>query len=886
MLDQLFTYRKWWIVGGIVVGICFGWFGFNTASIAYTQNPARPNVFVHDYRTTDMGNNLQLEVYFSLTDSQNRIISSKQNTVREVKVALDGQDLASPVEVQQFAIPYYVVLVLDTSGSMTGDPSAAMRQAAAAAVQQSPDTTQFALIQFNSEVNVVQSFSADRNQTVNYINQIGARDGSGTCLYDATYRAVELVKQQTTGHRAVIVFTDGVDETPDGIPCSTHSKDQVINFAQDSTAPVPIYTIGLQNSGGRGVAADVLQDMASGTGGSHALGQQSNLSQLFSQIMSAVLSQWYVQVNLYPSQGDHVVTLTPMLDGNVLANPTYIPITSGGYIPPFAVWVDDLTYNVETDAFNLELVSQGLINELEVKVIDEQTRITQATYPFSDVPSTITIPGADLLPNGKYRIEIQGYDSQDVALLDAPVIYQFGYRTESEQAVPVQISVRNLEIQENELHVWLNVIGSEQVQYVEVSFIDDTTKATVPGTIDPITSFSEFSISTAALEPGKAYSLKVTPYDANDAVLVSNPTLYKFINGYAPNPPQPSIIIRSVNHDKGTREVSLELAGENTDLISALEVSIFSKDTNTRLGKPITINGFQSIVDIPTENLERNHGYIIEILPLGVNNDPLGYALVANDFVYSPPGRTIVSVVISVVRHPIALALLMFSGAMLVALLVSQWRIRKGTDLRGERHLADKGRRPPTAVRSNEPTFGEQNHRSTYPSSHDNRGSSARRSGDTGPFDRAPSPSAGTTGPLPVLPERFPRQSTEVVRPNDTHYQAPQVYLTIDYSLSYEPKKRVSFRLKYKIGRQNNGHLNFDKDDVSRQHAEFNYDPGKRLYTLTDLGSSYGTFVNDQRLIPNEPFSLENNRDLKIRFGTSAVVNYYSSLDKRPTDPN
>ena len=43
---------------------------------------------------------------------------------------------------------------------------------------------------------------------------------SGTCLYDAAYQAVEMASTTPPGRRAVVLFTDGKDETASGEQCS------------------------------------------------------------------------------------------------------------------------------------------------------------------------------------------------------------------------------------------------------------------------------------------------------------------------------------------------------------------------------------------------------------------------------------------------------------------------------------------------------------------------------------------------------------------------------------------------------------------------------------------------------------------------------------------
>ena len=65
------------------------------------------------------------------------------------------------------------------------------------------------------------------------------------------------------------------------------------------------------------------------------------------------------------------------------------------------------------------------------------------------------------------------------------------------------------------------------------------------------------------------------------------------------------------------------------------------------------------------------------------------------------------------------------------------------------------------------------------------------------------------------------------------------------------------------VGRQAGAYLLIDNGSVSRRHAEISYANGQ--YVLRDLGSSNGTFVNEQRLESGSTHLLKHND--RIRFG-------------------
>ncbi len=63
------------------------------------------------------------------------------------------------------------------------------------------------------------------------------------------------------------------------------------------------------------------------------------------------------------------------------------------------------------------------------------------------------------------------------------------------------------------------------------------------------------------------------------------------------------------------------------------------------------------------------------------------------------------------------------------------------------------------------------------------------------------------------------------------------------------------------IGRETDSDIQIDERQVSRQHAEIVYD--HQGYTIRDLGSKNGTFVNGQA-VSQEPYSIRNGDEIGI----------------------
>jgi NADPH-dependent 2,4-dienoyl-CoA reductase/sulfur reductase-like enzyme/pSer/pThr/pTyr-binding forkhead associated (FHA) protein len=92
-----------------------------------------------------------------------------------------------------------------------------------------------------------------------------------------------------------------------------------------------------------------------------------------------------------------------------------------------------------------------------------------------------------------------------------------------------------------------------------------------------------------------------------------------------------------------------------------------------------------------------------------------------------------------------------------------------------------------------------------------------------------------------------------------------------------EPKVPLSQTKVMTIGRQEGVFLLVDQASVSRRHAEISYANGQ--YVLRDLGSSYGTFVNDKRL-EKDSIAILKQGD-RIRFGNKAVYTFQSRTAER-----
>ncbi len=154
-------------------------------------------------------------------------------------------------------VPLTIALLIDTSGSVKNKLQYEKSTAAEFfkdVLRRNNDLA--TIIQFDSDVNLVQDFTEDTDRLVAALDTLEA--GNSTALYDAIYLAVDEKLATETGRKVILVITDGDDTS------SKLRKEQAIEAAQKRD--VLIYGIGVR--GEYGANFGVLKKFAEETGGS------------------------------------------------------------------------------------------------------------------------------------------------------------------------------------------------------------------------------------------------------------------------------------------------------------------------------------------------------------------------------------------------------------------------------------------------------------------------------------------------------------------------------------------------------------------------------------------------------------------------------------------
>jgi Ca-activated chloride channel family protein len=177
-----------------------------------------------------------------------------------------------------------IVLLVDTSGSVK-DKLRFEQLAADAFLEETlrPKKDLAAVVQFDSEINLVQDFTYDLKTLGHSIEDIKA--GGATKLYDAIFVSVDDLLRHEVGRKLLVVLSDGADTQ------SQMKSDDAVRMAQEHD--VMIFGIGVQGARARSDFG-TLKRFAERTGGLFFNSKVSleELRKAFSAINQAIKNQY------------------------------------------------------------------------------------------------------------------------------------------------------------------------------------------------------------------------------------------------------------------------------------------------------------------------------------------------------------------------------------------------------------------------------------------------------------------------------------------------------------------------------------------------------------------------------------------------------------------
>ena len=232
-----------------------------------------------------------------------RVDPSDLPTVRLVASVVDANGKAVPglrpqdLQVREGAVvpqanvtlasmvsPVALALVIDTSGSMAGQPLADAKTAVSTMVGSLGAIDQVAILSFNASVRVVQPLTSDKTRALAAVGSMVA--GGDTAIYDAAQSAADLLEAaDPKARRAVILLTDGLDTA------SRSSRQSAA--ARLGRSGFPLYAIGLGNGIDRGTL-DALSTAAPG-GATYLAPGSVDLAGIYAKLSEQLLTEYSVE---------------------------------------------------------------------------------------------------------------------------------------------------------------------------------------------------------------------------------------------------------------------------------------------------------------------------------------------------------------------------------------------------------------------------------------------------------------------------------------------------------------------------------------------------------------------------------------------------------------
>ena len=179
--------------------------------------------------------------------------------------------------------PVNVLMLLDLSGS-TQKKRGAMIEAARKFIDTLPTQDKISLVAFTRKYRPIVDFTTDKAALKKELEQV-KKIGGGTAFYYSMWQALDDLGKISDARKAVVVLTDGEDESLVGEKETTHTFDELFDRASEEDVTIyPIYfssqqhydKIGLLFGGGGGlingsdnrkIARKQLDSLAEQTGG-------------------------------------------------------------------------------------------------------------------------------------------------------------------------------------------------------------------------------------------------------------------------------------------------------------------------------------------------------------------------------------------------------------------------------------------------------------------------------------------------------------------------------------------------------------------------------------------------------------------------------------------
>ncbi len=223
----------------------------------------------------------------TVTDTYGRFVTGLNKSAFTV---LDDKE---PQEITFFSsedAPISLGVIFDVSGSMSGDKVSRAREALTRFVETSHNSDEYFLIGFNSRAQLLHERTRDSSAVLDKLTFVQTK--GQTALYDACYLGVEKVTRGTHKKRAVLLISDGQDNS------SRYTFSELRRLLKETD--VIIYAIGIisanDESTGLGMGGRAILDELAGVSGGKAYfpSTSAEMNDIFERIALELRNQYSI----------------------------------------------------------------------------------------------------------------------------------------------------------------------------------------------------------------------------------------------------------------------------------------------------------------------------------------------------------------------------------------------------------------------------------------------------------------------------------------------------------------------------------------------------------------------------------------------------------------
>ena len=266
-----------------------------TSIFVYSES----RVVIHQ---VDVSNFPSLKAYISIIDDNGESIKGldKSNfSLVEDGIRITGFECTSIFQKREWLS---IILAIDKSGSMKGEPLNEAKKGARAFLKKVGLSDRVSLVFFDKEISKQTDFIQDKDLLENEIDLVVPK--GNTALYDTLIKSLERLISLESPRKSIVILTDGKDTESKANLNECMSK--IIN------SKVPIYIIGL----GAGINKEVIIEIAEQSQGNYYFASSpTELQKIYSSIAAQLENQYIIKYLFHGN--DEIETHTLLVNATI-----------------------------------------------------------------------------------------------------------------------------------------------------------------------------------------------------------------------------------------------------------------------------------------------------------------------------------------------------------------------------------------------------------------------------------------------------------------------------------------------------------------------------------------------------------------------------------------